>query len=122
MIDLIKQVADLPVEKRELLELLLREEGVDLARSVIVRQKRDSDVVPAPFAQQRLWFLDQFEPGSDSYNIHSAVRLMGRLDVAALEWALNQIVHRHESLRTTFRAVNGQPMQVIAPQLTLPLP
>lgn len=70
---------------------------------------------PLSFAQQRLWFLDQFEPGSIAYNIPTAFRLSGPLDVSALEQSLAEIVRRHEVLRTTFAAVNGEPIQVIHP-------
>ena len=79
-------------------------------------------VIPMSFAQQRLWFLDQFQPGSPFYNIPSAIRLTGRLNAEALGRALNEIVARHEALRTTFRAVRGEPMQIIAPRLTLDAP
>src|SRR5262249_34475294 len=72
--------------------------------------------LPLSFAQQRLWFLDQLEPGNLFYNIPLAVRLQGPLDVGALERGLNEIVRRHEVLRTTFPAEAGTPHQVIAPE------
>src|SRR5687768_14445295 len=70
---------------------------------------------PLSFAQERLWFMDRLEPGSATYNISLARRLGGALDEAALERALGEIVRRHEALRTTFREVDGSPVQVIAP-------
>src|SRR5688572_29943554 len=73
----------------------------------------DQDL-PLSFAQQRMWFLDQLEPGNALYNIPAALRLKGRLDTAALEQSLNEIVRRHESLRTVFKVVKGEPVQVIA--------
>src|SRR5919199_355688 len=77
---------------------------------------------PASLGQQRLWVLDQLVPGSPVYNIAKLIRLTGPLNVAALEQSLGEIVQRHESLRTTLTTVEGQPIQVIAPTLTLPLP
>ena len=65
------------------------------------------------FAQERLWFLDQLEPNGSAYNISSAVSLTGRLNIDALEQAFGEIVRRHEALRTTFTAVQGEPTQVI---------
>ncbi|MGH7828765.1 MAG: condensation domain-containing protein, partial [Candidatus Binatia bacterium] len=78
--------------------------------------------VPLSFAQQRLWFLDQYEPGSSVYNIPSALRLKGALNVPALERSLSEIVRRHEALRTTFAVIDGEPFQVIAPALPVSLP
>ncbi|HEX5706332.1 MAG TPA: amino acid adenylation domain-containing protein, partial [Pyrinomonadaceae bacterium] len=78
--------------------------------------------LPLSFSQQRLWFLDQFEPGLAVYNIPMAVRLRGRLDLPALEQTVNEIVRRHEALRTTFAVAGGEPTQVIAQSLSLPLP
>ncbi|MBW4575238.1 MAG: amino acid adenylation domain-containing protein [Aphanothece sp. CMT-3BRIN-NPC111] len=71
-------------------------------------------LIPASFAQCRLWFLDQFEPNSAFYNLPAAVRLTGKVNAAVLEQSFQEIVRRHESLRTTFTTVEGQPMQAIA--------
>jgi amino acid adenylation domain-containing protein len=75
---------------------------------------------PLSFAQQRLWFLDQLAPGNLFFNVPAAVRLTGDLDMSALQRALAEIVRRHETLRTTFRAEGGVPVQVIAPAEALP--
>ena len=77
--------------------------------------------LPASFAQQRLWFLDQMEPGRATYHIPAAVRLEGQLDIPALERALNEVVRRHEVLRTTLISDGGIPRQVIAERFELPL-
>ncbi|WP_141333042.1 non-ribosomal peptide synthetase, partial [Myxococcus sp. AB025B] len=78
--------------------------------------------LPLSFAQQRLWLVDQLEPGSSAYNIPSALRLRGALNVAALERAFTALVERHESLRTTFLARDGEPIQVIHPARAFVLP
>ncbi|MEO0869237.1 MAG: condensation domain-containing protein, partial [Cyanobacteria bacterium J06642_11] len=77
---------------------------------------------PLSFAQQRLWFLQQLEPDNPFYNERGFLQLTGSLDIAALEQSVNQIVQRHEILRTTFKLLGGQPVQIIAPNLTLALP
>src|SRR5204863_8852798 len=82
---------------------------------------RDAEL-PLSFAQQRLWFLDQLQPGNPAYNVPAALRLTGRLEVTALERSLGEIIRRHELLRTAFPAVWGQPRQVIAPSLALSMP
>lgn len=79
-------------------------------------------IFPTSYAQQRLWFLDQFAPNSPFYNIPSAVRFKGKLNVAALEQSINEIIRRHETLRTTFATVDGQPVQVINPSATIDMP
>ncbi|HEX8474859.1 MAG TPA: amino acid adenylation domain-containing protein, partial [Pyrinomonadaceae bacterium] len=81
---------------------------------------RNSEL-PLSFAQQRLWFLDQLEPGNPFYNIPSAVRLVGALNVAAFRRCVNEVIRRHEILRTTFHSTQGQPQQVISPASDLPL-
>src|SRR5438045_2308677 len=79
-------------------------------------------VFPASFAQQRLWFLDQLEPQNVAYNIPASIYLKVALDVGALEQSIIALIQRHEILRTTFAAVDGQPMQMIVPSFKVPLP
>ncbi|GAB2963519.1 non-ribosomal peptide synthase/polyketide synthase [Saccharothrix stipae] len=83
--------------------------------------RTDGDV-PLSFAQQRLWFLDQFQPGGTEYVTPLAVRLRGELDVPRLERALTALVERHDSLRTTFPAVDGLPVAVVRPAAAVTLP
>jgi amino acid adenylation domain-containing protein len=78
--------------------------------------------LPLSYAQQRLWFLDQLEPGSAAFNISTAVRFVGQLDIVALERSFNEVVRRHESLRTTFVISGRQPVQLISPPRHLLLP
>ncbi|WP_164003067.1 condensation domain-containing protein, partial [Pyxidicoccus caerfyrddinensis] len=86
--------------------------GAEVKAPPLVRVSRDR-ALPLSFAQQRLWFLDQLEPGSAFYNVPVAVKLNGTLDLQALERSFEALVHRHESLRTVFRTENGLPVQVI---------
>ena len=78
----------------------------------LVKASREQPL-PLSFAQQRLWFLDQFEPGGSLYNIPMALRLKGSLNTDALQQSLGEMVLRHESLRTSFTLVDGEPVQVI---------
>ncbi|HLL47223.1 MAG TPA: condensation domain-containing protein, partial [Longimicrobiaceae bacterium] len=72
--------------------------------------------------QQRLWLVDRLEPGSAAYNMPSALRLTGTLAVAALQAGLDELVRRHEALRTTFAEHGGAPVQVVHPPAPVPLP
>ncbi|BAY78313.1 McnE protein [Nostoc linckia NIES-25] len=87
----------------------------------IVPVSRKEDL-PLSFAQQRLWFLQQLSPDSQSYNMLEALRLNGSLNIAALEQSLSELIRRHEVLRTTFPTVDGKPIQKIAPPQALNLP
>ena len=117
-----ERLANLSPTKRALLEQRLKARRAELAagRSIPIRTVRE--VVPCSFAQQRLWFLNQLEPDSPAYNEPRALRLTGLLDVAALEKAFNQIVERHEILRTTIALVDVEPVQQIVARRTIALP
>ncbi len=78
--------------------------------------------LPLSFGQQRLWFLDQFEPNSALYNMPVALHLKGRLDIRILELAINEIIRRHEILRTVFIDSDGKAQQVVLPALKLQIP
>ncbi len=80
-----------------------------------------SSVFPTSFAQRRLWFIHRMSPQSTAYNMLFTTPLPGATDVNALQWALNALVARHESLRTSFEFTAGAPVQVIAPRGELPL-
>src|SRR5215213_5086773 len=101
-------------EAKELLALLLEDEGITVPRNDVITRRREGEAVPLSFTQQRLWFLNQLEPDSTFYNIPVAIRLKGRLDVQSLERALSELVRRHESLRTRFAVEAEQPVQVIS--------
>jgi len=75
--------------------------------------------LPLSFAQQRLWFLEQLLPDSPFYNFPQSFHLFGRVNVKALEQSINEIVRRHEVLRTTFASLDGQPVQIIVPALSV---
>lgn len=81
-----------------------------------------NNAIPLSFAQQRLWFLDQFEPGSALYNIALPLRVSFAMDASLTATALNNLIARHESLRTTFDVEDGQPIQIIAPFLKISIP
>jgi amino acid adenylation domain-containing protein len=106
----------LSAEELELLAMLLDEAGIDSAEAERIPPRRPGQRVPLTFAQRRLWFLDQLEPGNRIYNEVMALRLSGDLDVAALEAAVNGIVERHEALRTRFVEQDGEPVQDVLPE------
>jgi non-ribosomal peptide synthetase component F len=93
-----------------------------LRNIAIIKRVPRTERLPLSFAQQQLWFIHQLEPESAVYNVPLCVRLKGRLDVAALKHSLNEVVRRHEVLRTTFAVADGQPVQLISEPKPLPLP
>ncbi len=79
-------------------------------------------VFPASFGQQRLWFLDRLFPNSSCYNVVNVLRLTGLLNITALESSFNEIIRRHEVLRTNFDTVDGKPVQLVLPELKISIP
>lgn len=121
MSDFNQRIAALSPEKRELLLQLMQKQS-NATQTTIKPQSRASNTFPLSYAQQRLWFLNQFEANSSVYNLSFPVRLTGSLNVTVLEQSLKEIVRRHEALRTAFVTVEGQPLQAIMPSVTLALP
>jgi len=120
---LVNRIASLPPVKLELLSRRIRAVSNNQPPLRVIEKRARPDL-PAPlsFAQQRLWFLSQLDPNSASFNIPFAVSLTGRLDISILEDSLNEIVKRHEVLRTSFREHSGEASQIIEPVLRLDLP
>src|SRR5436853_163436 len=134
------QVADtLSPKKRQLLELLLKEKEKErkekkktasghqaavAAKAAVETIPRRAKVSPAPvsFAQQRLWFIDQLTPGTPAFNIPAAIRLSGDVDVDRLKLSFDEIIRRHETLRTSFGSDEGTPVQIIAESASLDIP
>ncbi|HET9714224.1 MAG TPA: amino acid adenylation domain-containing protein, partial [Pyrinomonadaceae bacterium] len=98
-------------EVSEAIEALLR--GSEVATAPALERVSRDRAIPLSFGQQRLWFLDKLEPDSPFYNLHRAVRFSGELNVQALERAFNEVVQRHESLRTTFQNNGDEVVQII---------
>ena len=120
--DLQERRAKLSPEKQAMLEKRLRGKSGSHTPAPHIPRRSDQGPAPLSFAQERLWFLEQLVPGNTGYIIPIAVRLTGRLHMWALMQALNTIVARHETLRTTFATIDGQTLQIIGPARPLPLP
>ncbi|HEX7242847.1 MAG TPA: amino acid adenylation domain-containing protein, partial [Longimicrobiaceae bacterium] len=90
----------------------------------VARIPRRAGAGPSPlsFAQQRLWFIHQLDPGSSAYNMPASLRLRGALDVRALRRSLAELVRRHEAVRTAFVDEGGEPVQVVLPAAAVPFP
>ncbi|MFP5262939.1 MAG: condensation domain-containing protein, partial [Blastocatellia bacterium] len=106
-------------DELELFDYLLEEEDISRPESDTIPRREDRSQAPLSSAQLRLWFLEQMDPGSPAYNVPGAMRLNGRLDVAALERSINEIIRRHEALRTTFSGLDQNPIQIIHTELRL---
>ncbi len=116
------QAGALSPEKLKLVELLLRRKGINAPDTQVIPRRLGSGPCCLSFAQERLWFIDQFEPGSAAYNLTAGIRLTGELKLAVLKQTFNEILRRHESLRTTFTTQDGQPVQIVSAPQELSLP
>jgi amino acid adenylation domain-containing protein len=117
-IGLLERISALDPKRREAFMRLLKErqpKGVELRPSV--RRRRDGAAFPLSFAQQRLWLIDQLEPGTSRYNVPESIRLRGHLDAEALSASLNTVVRRHEVLRTRFTLEGETPRQCVEAEL-----
>src|SRR5437660_6549895 len=117
MSDTVTRLAALSPERRKLFEQRVRGSA-----SPIIPSRSPRDRLLLSFAQQRLWFLDQLVPGNPFYNIATPIRMNFALNLDVLRRSLNEIVRRHESLRTTFSVEDGVPVQVISPEVVLEVP
>jgi amino acid adenylation domain-containing protein/non-ribosomal peptide synthase protein (TIGR01720 family) len=122
--EIARRLAELPAEQRTRLfeELRRRRPQERPAQPPLVHQSRADYSHQLSFAQQRLWFLNLYEPESPEYDIPQAFLIAGALDPQVLARALDGVVARHETLRTTFVSQEGEPFQVIAPSLAVELP
>ncbi|GAB4200472.1 MAG: hypothetical protein Tsb002_36620 [Wenzhouxiangellaceae bacterium] len=101
-------------QKEKLLALALAKKGIQRSNQKKIVARERASQIPQSFAQQRLWFLDRLHPGTTAYNMPTAVRLRGPLDLELLQQSLRQLIQRHEILRTTFSEDDGLPLQIVA--------
>ncbi len=122
MSDIERRIANLSPEKRALLtKKLQQKQNVNLSAPKIER-RQDASSYPLSFAQQRMWFLNQWEPDNPFYNITSFVRILGNLDINALEGSIDKVIERHAILRSRFLTDKGLPKQVIDDDQVFNLP
>jgi hypothetical protein len=108
-------------KRQALFEKMLEQDGASAARRVTIPTRMGAGPWPLSFAQRRLWFLNQLSPHSPFYNVFTAIPLNVHVDAAIMRRSLNEIVRRHESLRTTFVDDGGEPVQLIAPEIDIEL-
>ncbi|MEM7349875.1 MAG: amino acid adenylation domain-containing protein, partial [Acidobacteriota bacterium] len=116
------RLASLSPKQRALLERRLKERGVTASDLPIPPRVEPRSTFPLTFAQERLWFLFRMDPADPAYNLATGDRLCGVLDVSALLRAFDEIVRRHESLRTRFPDVDGKPIQLVGSRMGLEIP
>ena len=122
MNDINQRIRQLSPAKRRLLEQKLKQKNSNPHQDRRISQKTKTATSPLSFSQTRMWLLDRLKPGDPTYNRPSNIQISGRLNVEVLEKSLNEIIRRHDVLRTSFIAEIGQPVQKITPHLRLTLP
>ncbi|MBI3417064.1 MAG: hypothetical protein HY043_17365, partial [Verrucomicrobia bacterium] len=115
-----ERIAGLTPEKRALLQRRLSSKGVSGGAQTI-RRRTESDPSVLSFTQQQMWFLDQLQPGTATYNVPFFMRLRGALNVEALQKAIDAVIARHHVLRTVFAAPQGTPIPVLLKKWQPPL-
>lgn len=101
------------MNKQKLFEELLKKKGIHRPKGPLLERRDDPGPYQLSFAQRRIWFLQQFDPGSAAYNDPTALRIKGPLNIPVLEQTFNEIIRRHQVLRMTFPTRSGQPVQVL---------
>ncbi len=114
-----ERAAKLSPEKQLLLEQRLTRGAQRQSGCPVIPKRPNPDSAPLSFAQRQMWVIDQMTPGNPAYNLPVGFRIMGPLDATALEKGFNEIIRRHEALRTTFAMSDGEPLQVIHPEIRI---
>jgi amino acid adenylation domain-containing protein len=122
MSNIAKRIAALSPEQRKLLELRLKQKQINLETTSSISPRKAGDTLPLSLMQEKLWFGHQLQPNLPLYNESSLFKLTGSLDLVAIKKSINQIIDRHETLRTSFRVVDDITTQIIAPELILSIP
>jgi len=117
MSTLSSQIANLSPE--QLAKLAYELKASKTSKQQEIRRRASGEPCPLSFAQQRLWFIAQLEPDSSAYNCMEGLRMTGELNVPLLEQTLNEVVRRHEALRTTFKLVGDEPAQIVSSEIKL---
>lgn len=116
-----RDIKELSAAKRQLLAKLMQEKTKNASEKIPLVKRKNGDKAPLSFSQRQLWFMEQLEQDNPFYNVPTAYRLDIELDIAAMEYALNRILERHEILRTYIAVENGEPFQVVDPCFQIPL-
>ncbi|QQE72804.1 amino acid adenylation domain-containing protein [Brevibacillus composti] len=108
---------NLSAAKQLLLEKRLKGKGKTSSPAPAIKRRENRELAAVSYPQERMWFVNQLQPESAAYNVPGALRLTGEVDVAALKKSIDEIIRRHDVLRTTFRAVDGRLVQIIEKEM-----